>query len=105
MAAAIQLAAVALHRIVLEVVKQKLCVHRKPCSCQVRILQVPMENVIPRQNPWQQRRDQAAVVADTMKEYCGRVLDEFFSNQPQTIFQEAMAAEVCVLLEPCPPVL
>jgi hypothetical protein len=54
---------------------------------------------MPRQNPWQQRRDQAAVVADTMKMYCARVLDEFFFNQPETIFQKAIAAEVCV--RPC----
>jgi hypothetical protein len=58
-----------------------------------------MENIVPRENPWQQRRDQAEAVADMMKVYCGRVLDEFFSNQPETIFQEAMAAEVCV--QPC----
>jgi hypothetical protein len=58
-----------------------------------------MENVMPRQNPWQQRRDQAEAVADMMKEYCSKVLDEFFTNQPETIFQQAMAAEVCV--RPC----
>jgi hypothetical protein len=64
-----------------------------------------MEGLIPAVNPYEQQREQAAAVAEYVTEYCGRVLDIFTSKLPETIFQQALAVEVCiqplVLCIPC----
>lgn len=45
---------------------------------------------------FEERREQAAVVAEYVKKYCSRLLDMFLSQRPETIFQQALTDEVCM---------